>query len=95
MIPANARIGRHPQVAFRSLETGQGSVLLHLESGQYHGLNEMGTVIWDLLDGTKTLSEVQTEVRARVTDPPAGLEEDVARYLDGLHERQLIVISTD
>ena len=95
MIPANARISRHPQVVFRSLEKGQSSVLLHLESGQYHGLNEMGVLIWDLLDGTKTQSEVQSEVRARVADPPAHLEDDVARYLEGLHERQLVVISSD
>ena len=95
MIPANARISRHPQVVSRSLEKGQGSVLLHLESGQYHGLNEIGAVIWDLLDGTKTLTAVQAEVRARVTDPPAHLEDDVARHLEGLRERQLIVINLD
>jgi hypothetical protein len=95
VIPSNARLNRNPQVVSRGLGSTQGSVLLHLESGQYHGLNEIGAVIWDLLDGTRTLGDVQAEVRRRVSDPPARLEDDVAKYLEGLHDRQLIVISTE
>ncbi|MFO0774048.1 MAG: PqqD family protein [Nitrospiraceae bacterium] len=34
------------------------AVLLNLNNGHYYTLNGMGTVIWDLLDGTRTLHAV-------------------------------------
>ncbi len=42
-------IRKNPQVVYRTL-AGEGGVLLHLESGAYHGLYEVGTLIWGLLD---------------------------------------------
>ena len=95
MIPGDAKIRKNPQVVYRDLEDGQGGVLLDLESGQYHGLNRIGTVIWSLIDGTRTQADVQAELRARADDPPQHLEEDVARFLEGLHERNLIVVASD
>jgi hypothetical protein len=94
MIPGSAKISRNPQVVYRDLEDGQGGVLLHLESGQYHGLNQIGAAIWDLLDGTRTSADVQSALRARVEDPPDHLEGDIAQFLEGLHERGLIILAS-
>ena len=90
MIGSDAKLSKHPQVVYRPLEN-QGGVLLHLESGEYHGVNATGLAIWDLLDGERTVAEVAAELRGRAEDPPGDLEQDVAEFLGGLSERGLAV----
>ena len=36
--------------ACATLAEGEGGVLLHLDSGQYHGVNPVGLAIWELLE---------------------------------------------
>lgn len=93
MITHDAKIRRHPKAVFRDLEDSKGGVLLHLESGQYHGLNAVGSVIWSLLDGTRTADDVVAAVRAQVDDPPASLRDEVMAFLQHLTERNLIEIA--
>jgi hypothetical protein len=64
---------------------------MHLETGQYHELNPVGAVIWDLVDGHRDAAEIAAVVRARVDDPPAELEEIVADFLVQLRQRGLIL----
>lgn len=75
----------------RSLAEGEGAVLLHLESGQYHGVNPIGLAIWELIDDGSSATEVVDRLRERVEDPPASLEGDVLRFLTGVHERNLVI----
>jgi Coenzyme PQQ synthesis protein D (PqqD) len=84
-----ARIKRNPQVVYREVGDG-GGVLLHLDSGAYHGVNRIGTVIWELLDGERTRADVVAALSDKLEDPPAELEADVDAFLDGLQERDLI-----
>ncbi len=75
------------QAVFRDLD--EGGVLLHLGSGEYHGLNHEGVLIWGLLDGRR-LDEIVAAVRERVSDPPSELDDQVSTFLDGLARRGLI-----
>jgi Coenzyme PQQ synthesis protein D (PqqD) len=84
-----AAIRRNPQVVYRAL-AGEGGVLLHLESGAYHGLNEVGTLIWGLLDEEKTLDELVEGLRGQLLDPPDDLRGDVERFVADLRERDLL-----
>lgn len=87
---ASRRIRRSDRAVFRELTEDEGGVLLHLDSGAYHGLNAMGTLIWGLIgDGTE-LRELVEEVRTRLSDPPAGLEADVTAFIEDLSERDLL-----
>jgi hypothetical protein len=95
MIPAGARIRKHHQVVYRDLKQGEGGVLLHLESGQYHGVNAIGSLIWDLIDGSRTQTDLQAALRSRVSNPPDHLDDDVTQFLEKLRERDLIVLSMD
>ena len=88
MSTPDPRLRRNPQVVYRELH--EGGVLLHLDSGQYHGVNEIGSVIWELVDGDRTLSGIVAEVRARVEEPPAELDADVESFVRGLRSRDLI-----
>lgn len=80
---------RNPDVVHSRL-TGGETVLLHLESGEYHELNPVGAEIWDLLDGDRTTSEITGELRRRVEDPPDDLRGVVEHYLEELRDRDLL-----
>ena len=91
MIDRSATIRRGDDVVFRELQ-GEGAVALRLETGQYHGLNDVGRVIFELTETPTTFGEIVAGVRARVDDPPEGLEDDVSRFLEQLAERDLVEI---
>lgn len=92
MIGPESKVRRNPQVAARELSEGEGGVLLHLESGQYHGVNRIGLVIWELLEAPQSVRKVVDAVRDRVEEPPPQLERDVIAFLTSVHERDLVVV---
>lgn len=80
---------RSPKVVHSHLSEGE-AVLLHLETAQYHELNPIGALIWELIDGKRTAAEIGAEIRAMVEDVPANVEEVVSDFLAELRQRQLI-----
>lgn len=59
---------RQPDVIWSAVD--HEAVLLHLTSGYYFSLNQVGTVIWDLLDGTRTLGEIHGAICRRFAVEP-------------------------
>jgi hypothetical protein len=92
MIVAESTVSQSPQVVARELSAEEGAVLLHLETAQYHGVNPVGLLIWELLDGSRTVREVIDEVRSRVADAPPEIETDVLQFLNDVSERGLVVV---
>ena len=86
-------IRRSPDVVFRTLEEGQGGVLLHLQSGEYHGLNQFGCVVWRLLEQEQTLDSLSAAVRAEAEDVPDDADQQLSAFIDELRERKLIETS--
>jgi hypothetical protein len=80
---------RSTLVADSALAAG-GGVLLHLGSGNYHGLNETGWAIWQLIDGDRSDAEIAAELRGQVEEPPDELADDVARFLAAMRVRELV-----
>jgi hypothetical protein len=89
-IEPSSRSVRNENVAFRRLAAGEGGVLLHLESGEYHGINEVGCLIWELLDGERTVEAVAVALRDDIEDAPPDLVDEVIVFLDSLHARGLV-----
>ena len=83
-------IRRNPQVVYRELAGEGGGVLLHLESGAYHGLNETGSLIWDLIDGERDFAALVSGLRERLDEAPDDLDAETERFLADLRERDLI-----
>jgi Coenzyme PQQ synthesis protein D (PqqD) len=81
-------VRRSPRASFRRLENGS-AVVLHLDTAQYHGLNEVGAAIWDLADG-RSFQEIVDALREQIEDPPDQLEDEVAEFLEALHDRELV-----
>lgn len=89
-VEPSTRLGKDENVAFRRLAQGEGGVLLHLESGQYHGINEVGCLVWELLDGKRTVSELVAVVRETTVNAPADVADQVIPFLESLRERGLV-----
>ena len=66
-------------------------MLLHLRSGEYHGINELGLVIWELIDGERSVAEIVEAVRAQTDDAPPHLADDVVDFLDSMRQLDLVV----
>ena len=65
-------------------------MLLHLDSGEYHGLNETGSLIWSLIDGERDFAALVDDLRDGLEDPPDDLADETGRFLADLRERDLI-----
>lgn len=90
MEPDRTTVTRNPRVAYREFAGGEGAVLLHLDSGDYHSLNRLGSLIWCLVDGGTTVEQLVVAVSSEIEHPPSGLEADVRQFLAALRERGLI-----
>ena len=90
MIEATTMVHRNPRAAFRRLAEGSGGVVLHLDSSQYHGVNEVGAAIWELAEDDVAFGDLVAALRGRLDDPPTDLEADVESFLLELEERTLV-----
>jgi hypothetical protein len=90
VIEADTKVHRNPRAVFRRLAEGSGGVLLHLDSTQYHGVNEIGAAIWELTEADVAFGDLVTSLRGRLDDPPADLEADVESFLRELEGRGLV-----
>lgn len=91
MIEATTVIRRSPRVEYRSLGEGEGGVLLHLDTAAYHGLNEVGALIWRLLEEPKAFDTLLQELRDRLQQLPPQFEEEIGQFLSEIVERDLIL----
>jgi hypothetical protein len=90
MIEATTVLRRNPRVEYRSMGEGEGGVLLHLETAAYHGLNEIGALIWRLLEEPKAFDTLLQELRDQVKEVPPQFEEEIRQFLGELAERGLV-----
>ena len=52
---ADARLSHTPEATFQ--EVAGEAILIHLNSGVYYSLNDVGTSFWNLLDGQRTIAD--------------------------------------
>ncbi len=83
-------VSRNPRVVARDLGEGRGAVLLHLDTGAYHGLNPVGNLVWELMDEPRSVAELTAGVRSQVSNAPPQIDADVERFLEGALARDLV-----
>ena len=66
--------------------------MLKLDSGAYHGLNETGSLLWELIAEGIMLPELVEQFRHRVDDPPGDVAAAVALFVEDLRQRGLLVV---
>jgi coenzyme PQQ synthesis protein D (PqqD) len=71
---------------------GQEAVILHLGKGEYYGLNEVGAVIWKLLEKPTTAAKIAAEITGKFEVTSKQSISDVLRLLKRMREAKLIEI---
>jgi len=66
-------------------------LLFNVSNGNYYSLNDIGGRIWELCDGTRTVSQLVTALAAEYDASTEVLEKDIVELLEGLQEGKLIV----
>ena len=92
MLSGSTTISRGPRAAYRKLADGAGAVVLHMDTAAYHGLNEMGNVIWTLIEDGIRFDDLTARVRQRVDDAPASMEQEVSDFLEQMEARDLVIL---
>ena len=80
---------RSPDAMVRTM--GDEAVVLHVPSGEYFGLNAVGVLVWDLLDGSTDLDGVTERVTEAYDVDRATARHDVAALVDALDAAGLVV----
>jgi len=66
-------------------------LLFNVSDGNYYSLNDIGGRIWELCDGTRTVSQLVTVLEAEYDASTEVLEKDIVELLEGLQNGKLIV----
>jgi coenzyme PQQ biosynthesis protein PqqD len=66
-------------------------LLFNIEDGNYYSLNEIGSRIWELCDGTRSVSQLVAVLATEYDATHEDLETDVAELLENLQSGKLIV----
>ena len=81
------------RVVFRDL--GGEAVLLNLDSGQYYGLDEVGSRVWDLLSQQATLSSIRDRLLEEYSIDARTLEQDMLSLIGELESHGLVAIDNE
>jgi len=68
------------------------TVLLELESGQYYGLDAVGSRLWQLLTELGSTDAVVAAAAEEFDATPAELRNDIANLVHELADRKLVVV---
>jgi pyrroloquinoline quinone biosynthesis protein D len=88
----DARLQSCPQhaehVVARTLD--DDTVLLNLHTEEYYSLGDVGSRIWDLVDGKRTVAEIVDVIAAEYTADRAEVTKDTCDLLEDLAREGLI-----
>ncbi|HID64386.1 MAG TPA: pyrroloquinoline quinone biosynthesis peptide chaperone PqqD [Anaerolineae bacterium] len=83
----------HPQVAARIID-GEAVIVLP-ESGQVTVLNEVGSRIWELIDGTRSVGEITEAIVAEYDVTAEQAERDVEEFIQELVDNKMLVLADE
>ena len=69
------------------------TVLLHPQTGEYYTLDEIGSRVWELCDGARTVAEIAASIAREYDAPASEVERDVLELLNDLEAEQLLANS--
>jgi hypothetical protein len=78
-----------------SSDLGGEVVILNLKSSTYHGLNEVGARIWNLIQTPKTVKDIKAAILAEYEVEAEHCDRDLLALLENLLAAELINIKND
>jgi len=79
----------NPAYAMREAEEGW-TTLVNLDTAAGVALNETGFLLWQKIDGERTVAEIIGEIKGYFADAPPTVAEDMLAVLETLHDAGLI-----
>lgn len=73
-------------------EIDDETIILDSVTQEYFSINEIGKVIWSLIEEKKNLEEIKAEMLDMYEVPQEQLEKDVLNFLQALEQKGLIKI---
>ena len=73
-------------------EIDEETIILDSETQEYFSINEIGKVIWSLIEEKKNLEEIKAEMLDMYEVPEEQLEKDLLNFLQALEQKGLIKI---
>lgn len=71
------------------------TVIMGVSSGKYSGLNEVGSVVWNLLEKPVSFTEVREAVLAQFEVNAEDCASDLLSFLNSLAEHKLIEVKIE
>lgn len=68
------------------------AVVYHLDDGPLHGINPTGLLVWERLDGDRTLAAVIDELARRFDFPRQSVTDDVVTFATQLLDHGLLEV---
>ena len=66
------------------------AILIHLQTGAYYSLNEVGTVFWEMLDGAKSVHDCAAKIGQEYDAPVEQIETDLLEIAGDLAKEGLV-----
>ena len=66
-------------------------ILLHLDSGEYYALDEVGARVWGLCDGTRPIYQIVNTICDEYDAPADVIQNDVCELLADLSRAKLVI----
>ncbi|MFH2096071.1 MAG: lasso peptide biosynthesis PqqD family chaperone [Bacteroidota bacterium] len=85
----NEIIRRNPEMLSSNMD-GE-TVMMSIENGEYYGLNEIGTRIWELTADRISVKELIEKLMDEYEVDEETCKTDVFEFLDGLMKKKLIL----
>lgn len=82
-------VSRNPDVLFSDL--GEKIMMMSMKSGNYHELDQIGSLVWREIEHPIQISALQATFSARYNVPKEQCLTDLMGFLDDLSELDLIV----
>ena len=81
-------LSKSPATAWRVIE-GE-AVILSLDTKVFRGLNAVGSRVWELIDGRRSVDEIVTEIVGEFEVAPEVATRDVGTFVAELLEKRLV-----
>ena len=66
-VDAMTRLRHSANATFQAVV--EETILIHLQTGAYYSLNEVGTAFWNMLDGARTIADCAAAIAAEYNAP--------------------------
>jgi SynChlorMet cassette protein ScmD len=79
----------NPTVVLRE-EFDDWAILFNPDTAEAVGTNPVGVAVWKLMDGTRSLEQILTEIHEQFADVPDAAAKDVTAFIKDLAERGFV-----